>query len=146
MRFFHANGAKLEAQGIKVDEWDKATIEAGKPLPEKVPSIVRDYRHLAAKQAPPKLPATAHPVPDKAEYAGAAPQFTSSTKKTTLTGALLFFIGCWFLLWCMLGLYLAANTSGSQPDTDLGTIAEIITFISVVATVIKLIVGKASGR
>ena len=32
--YFHANKKKIEAQGVNVDEWDKAT--KGKKLPKKV--------------------------------------------------------------------------------------------------------------
>ena len=35
-RFFNANRAKLEKQGVDVDEWNRAS--AGKRLPEKAPS------------------------------------------------------------------------------------------------------------
>lgn len=33
-RFFHVNKAKLELEGVKVDEWDKAT--GNKRLPERL--------------------------------------------------------------------------------------------------------------
>jgi hypothetical protein len=32
--YFHANRAKLEAQGVNVDEWDSAT--KGKKIPKRV--------------------------------------------------------------------------------------------------------------
>jgi hypothetical protein len=33
-KYFHANKAKLEAEGVDVDEWDRAT--KGKKLPKRV--------------------------------------------------------------------------------------------------------------
>jgi hypothetical protein len=33
--YFHANRAKLESEGVDVDEWDSAS--KGKKLPEKAP-------------------------------------------------------------------------------------------------------------
>jgi hypothetical protein len=39
-RFFHANKAKLEKQGVDVAEWDAAT--KGKSLPEKVKPRTRN--------------------------------------------------------------------------------------------------------
>lgn len=35
-RFFNANKAKLESQGVNVDEWNQAS--KGKTLPKKAPS------------------------------------------------------------------------------------------------------------
>lgn len=34
-KFFHANKKKLEAQGVSVNEWDKAS--KGKSLPKRAP-------------------------------------------------------------------------------------------------------------
>ena len=34
--YFHEHKAELEKLGVNVDEWDKATKEEGKKLPEKV--------------------------------------------------------------------------------------------------------------
>jgi hypothetical protein len=36
-RYFHANKKKLEAQGVNVAEWDRAT--RGKKLPKKVKNV-----------------------------------------------------------------------------------------------------------
>jgi hypothetical protein len=58
--------------------------------------------------------------------------------KTKIIRALIFFIGCWFCLWCTLGIYLAWHSSGNHPDTDLATIAKIITFISVIVTLFRI--------
>ena len=35
-KYFHANKAKLERQGVDVSEWDRATKLLGKKLPKKV--------------------------------------------------------------------------------------------------------------
>jgi hypothetical protein len=72
---------------------------------------------------------------------GETPTFAKNTRplmKAKIIGALIFFIGCWFCLWCTLGAYLAWHSSGNHPDTDLATIAKIITFISVIVTLFRL--------
>jgi hypothetical protein len=61
-----------------------------------------------------------------------------ATIKAKTIGALIFFIGCWFCLWCTLGLFLAWFGRGNHPDTDLATIAKIITFISVIVTLFRI--------
>lgn len=69
------------------------------------------------------------------------PTFAKNTRplmKAKIIGALIFFIECWFLLWCTLGVYLAWHGSGNHPDTDLATIAKIITFISVIVTLFRI--------
>lgn len=41
-RFFHANKAKLERQGVNVSEWDAAS--KGKKLPQKITHSMRAKR------------------------------------------------------------------------------------------------------
>lgn len=47
-RYFHANKAKLEAQGVSVDEWDAAT--KGKSLPEHKPGSAAHKKSVAFKR------------------------------------------------------------------------------------------------
>ena len=46
-RYFHANKAKLERQGVNVSEWDKAS--KGKKLPLKSPKAVAKYHKNRGK-------------------------------------------------------------------------------------------------
>lgn len=62
---------------------------------------------------------------------------TMNTKQK-LGRVLMFFVVCWFCLWCTIGLLLAIGGSGGSPDILLGNITKIVTFLSVVITVIRL--------
>ncbi len=42
-KYFHANKAKLEAQGVNVAEWDKAS--KGKKLPKKITPVKQSKYH-----------------------------------------------------------------------------------------------------
>ena len=53
-KFFHANKAKLEAQGVDVDEWDRAS--KGKKLPKKVKKKKKGEEKVAAMLRPSVLP------------------------------------------------------------------------------------------
>jgi len=66
----------------------------------------------------------------------AAPKSMSTKQK--LRNIVIFFVGCWFCLWCSLGLLLAIASSGGSPDILLGNITKIVTFLSVVITVMRL--------
>lgn len=48
-RFFHANRAKLEAQGVNVSEWDEST--GSKRLPEKLGKSRRQKENIKLKRA-----------------------------------------------------------------------------------------------
>ncbi len=51
-RYFNANRAKLEAQGVNVDEWNKAS--KGMKLPKKVP-VPKQVKAPKAAKAPTKI-------------------------------------------------------------------------------------------
>ena len=53
-RFFHANKAKLEAQGVDVDEWDRAS--KGKKLPERVGKKKKKKTTKVAELTRPSVP------------------------------------------------------------------------------------------
>lgn len=46
--YFHANRAKLERQGVDVDEWDAAS--RGKKLPARKPLTVRQAARVVARR------------------------------------------------------------------------------------------------
>lgn len=50
-RYFHANKAKLEAQGVNVSEWDEST--KGRQLPEKVNVLSKARKKQSSKFSKP---------------------------------------------------------------------------------------------
>ncbi|HXL73040.1 MAG TPA: hypothetical protein VN963_05375, partial [bacterium] len=106
-------------------KWQKEAPAKFEDLPEKQEKKVIDLRRKTDNQ---QNISREHSGTGSATDTSTMPQVLSKGEKTQGTigfirgiktkafQVFLFFIGCWFVLWCTLGLFLAWLMSGKQPD------------------------------